>query len=305
MSLTITPVSREQQTVALQLLFARFPIDEQPSRLTDALLSVERGSLNLDGLILAKEGEQSVGVALVMHQTDGVTLVWPPVVARTSIDARQVEHALMTRATEEIDRAGSRLAQVLLAPDDINETELLERHGFAHAADMFFIARPFQVDDVKGTALDEDLDHQSFNASNADRYASVIERTYQGSLDCPFLNGFRTGVDALASHRLSGSFDPAGWRLYRIGNEDVGVFLMNEHPDQDAIELVYFGIVPEFRGQGLGRRVLADGLQAAALTGRAAMFLAVDCRNIYANALYSERGFAELARRRVMLRRSL
>ena len=44
-------------------------------------------------------------------------------------------------------------------------------------------------------------------------------------------------------------------------------------------------------------------LQAAALTGRAAMFLAVDCGNTYANALYGELGFAELARRRVMIRR--
>ena len=79
---------------------------------------------------------------------------------------------------------------------------------------------------------------------------------------------------------------------------------MNEHPDQDAVELVYFGIVPEFRGQGLGRRVLSEGVRAAALTGRAVLFLAVDCGNTYANALYNELGFTELARRRVMVRRS-
>ena len=80
--------------------------------------------------------------------------------------------------------------------------------------------------------------------------------------------------------------------------------MMNEHPDQDAIELVYFGILPEFRGQGLGREVLTDGVHAASLTGRSVLYLAVDCGNIYANALYSELGFVELARRRVMLRRS-
>ena len=181
---------------------------------------------------------------------------------------------------------------------------MLHRHSFDHMADMFFMARMLTEKDFEPPAGNKDIDFETFTDANAGRFASVIERTYEQSLDCPFLDGFRNGADALVSHRLSGSFDPAGWRLYRIDDQDAGVLLMNEHPDQDAIELVYFGIVPEFRGKRLGRAILADGVQAAALTRRAAMFLAVDCGNTYANALYGELGFAELARRRVMVRRS-
>ena len=70
------------------------------------------------------------------------------------------------------------------------------------------------------------------------------------------------------------------------------------------MELTYFGIVPEFRGRGLGRKILIDAVRAAAIAGRSVIFLAVDCGNTYANALYSDFGFAELARRRVMIRSS-
>lgn len=304
MSPSISFVTPEQRPTALRLLFARFPLDEQQSRLTEALRSAEQGRLNLDGLLLAEEQGHAVGVALTMHQPDRVSLVWPPVLSCQASNVTLVQDALMSRLCDEIDRVGSKLAQALLNPDDDDEMQMLQRHSFEHLADMYFIARTRSDQDFESVGPDSDIDHELFTDTNASRFAATIERTYEQSLDCPFLEGFRTGADALVSHRLSGCFDPAGWRLYRVDGQDVGVLLMNEHPDQDAIEVVYFGIVPEFRGKGLGRRILSEGVQAAALAGRAAMFLAVDCANVYANTLYNEIGFIELARRRVMVRRS-
>ncbi|WP_157605902.1 GNAT family N-acetyltransferase [Schlesneria paludicola] len=252
----------------------------------------------------AEADGQVVGAALLMHQLDGVTLVWPPVVSCQAPAPAAVEDALMTRMCDEIDRTDSRLAQILLAPGDTAETELIARFGFEHLADLCFMARTLSADDVALSPNDGELEFDTFDDSRADRFASVIERSYQDSLDCPFLDGFRNGRAALVSHRLSGQFDPAGWRLYRQGADDIGITLTNEHPEQNAIELVYFGIVPEFRGQGFGRRILSDSVQAAAFTGRSTMFLAVDCGNIYANNLYGELNFTEVARRQAMVRRS-
>jgi mycothiol synthase len=304
MTLKISFVEPDQRALALRLLFARFPLNEQSTRLEEALRNADRGSLNLDGLLLAEEREQPVGAALMMNQSDGVVLVWPPVVSCQTTDVAATEQALMSRLCEEIDHVGAKLSQCLLTPDDITETELLQGHGFVHAADMFFLARTLTKHDCEMGSEANLMDQESFSEANMNRYASVIEQTYQQSLDCPFLNGFRSGLDAIASHKLSGQFDPSGWRLYRQDSEDLGVLMLNEHPDQDAVELVYFGIAPKFRGKGFGRRVLAEGVRAAAKSGRSVMFLAVDCGNSYANALYSELGFAELARRRVMIRSS-
>jgi GNAT superfamily N-acetyltransferase len=303
MSLMISVVEPDRRELALRLLFSRFPAEEQPARMHETLRAVERGTLNLDGLLLAEEGELPVGAALMMPQADGVALVWPPVISCQSRNVETTEQALMKRLCEQLDLSGSKLAQCLLAPDDAIETALLQKHNFHHAADMFFLARTLSDADRERISIDDDLDHECFSESKSDFFARVIEQTYTDSLDCPFLNDFRSGSDAIKSHQLSGQFDPAGWRLYRHGSDVIGLLLLNEHPEQDAIELVYFGIIPEFRGRGLGRKVLHDGILAAALTGRSVVFLAVDCGNTYANALYNEMGFAELARRRIMLRR--
>lgn len=304
MTLNISIADADRRNVALRLLFSRFPLEEQAQKLSEALQSAERGSLNLRGLFLAEEGPTPVGATLMMKQPDGITFVWPPVVTCQASDPDAVENALLRRLCEEIDQSGSKLTQALLSPDDLTETELLTRHGFESMGEIFFVARRLTPDDHQLALPDgSELTFETYHESNAVRFESIIERTYEGSLDCPFLNGFRNGADALFSHKLPGQFDPAGWRLYGNGQQDIGVLLMNEHPDSDAIELVYFGISPEFRGQGLGRRVLTHGIQAAALTGRALIFLTVDSGNTYANSLYGELGFAELARRKILIRR--
>jgi mycothiol synthase len=143
---------------------------------------------------------------------------------------------------------------------------------------------------------------EKFTPETVARFVQLIEQTYQGSLDCAYLNGIRTGDEAIVSHKLSGEFHPDCWSLYTVEGHDAGVAMLNDHPDQDAVELVYIGVAPHARGQGLGRRMLQDCIRDAVGRGRAVMFLAVDCENRFANALYGEFQFAELARRRVMLR---
>ena len=311
MKLTVTAADSSNRDAALRLLFARFPIEEQATRLRDTLLASEQGRLNLDGLLLAKADALPVGVALVMLQPDGIALVWPPVVSCGAVDEVAVEDALMVEVCRRIDATDARLGQSLLSPDDVVEADLLSRHGFARAADLFFLARALHPADTEPTPDNSQEEAllsgravtvETFRDDNASRFAAVIEQSYQHSLDCPYLKDFRSGTEAIASHKLSGVFDPSSWLLYSIEGRDAGVLLLNEHPDQDAIELVYIGVTPESRGLRLGQRMLGDGVRLAARRGRAAMFLAVDCENSFANAVYSEFAFAELARRRVLLR---
>ncbi|MBC8112992.1 MAG: GNAT family N-acetyltransferase [Candidatus Saccharimonas sp.] len=311
MKLTVSAADSPNRDAALRLLFAHFPVEEQVARLRDALLASEQGRLNLDGLLLATAGEMPVGAALVMLQPDRIALVWPPVVSCGAVDEAAVEDALMFEVCRRIDAADARLGQALLSPEDAVEAELLARHGFAHAADLFFLARALQPSDAELSAADShdesllagrNVITETFHDDNASRFAAVIEQSYQHSLDCASLKDFRTGAEALASHKLSGEFDPSGWLLYSIDDRDAGVLLLNEHPDQDAIELAYIGVTPELRGLRLGRRMLREGVRLAAQRGCAAMFLAVDCKNSFANAVYGELSFAELARRRILLR---
>lgn len=302
MSPIIAAATGHLRVPALRLLFARFPVEEQEIRLQDAIAASERGTLVLDHLLIALKGDLPVGSALVMIQADGVALVWPPVISCGADDPTVVEDLLMQEICRRIDAAPVKLSQSLLAVDDEADSRVLSRHGFAQAAEMYFLAKTLTPSDVATLPRDAAITTETYRSDNADRFERLIEATYQGSLDCPFLTGVRSGRDAIVSHKQSGQFNPDRWHLYQVDGQDAGVILLNDHPDQDAAELVYVGVAPAARGRGLGRRMLSDGVHSSVELGRAVMFLAVDCENRFANALYSEFDFAELARRRILLR---
>ena len=292
----------DRQAAALRILFSKFPITEQEERLRDALLSVERGTLDLAGLWVAEDGGEAVGATLIMHQADGVSLVWPPVTLNGIERPSTIRSSLMDAIIEELDRPGIQFGQCLLSPGETEEAELLREFGFEAASELYFLARGLEEPWPEADSPSDVEIEQFDEATNFDRFAALIERTYVESLDCPRLNGTRNGREAIAGHRLSGEFHPRGWRLYRSAGRDAAVLMLNEHSDQDAVELVYFGVAPEFRGRGWGRRLISEALTATRSWNRAAVFLAVDAANNFANGVYAEFGFQELARRIVWLR---
>lgn len=299
--IVISPVAPADWPAALRILFARFPEDEQSSRREATLRAVEAGKLSLDGLRWAWHNGMPVGAALAMEQPDGITLVWPPIVTCGADDIAVVESALLKEVTQQLDQSPAKLGQILFDPAELTDLASYTEHGFRHSTDLFFVARNLQEPFARCEL--RDLQPEPFDERvNLDRFAALIEATYQDTQDCAWLEGLRTGHEALASHKLSGHWRPELWRMYRVDGVDACGLLLNEHPDQDAVELVYFGVTPRFRGRGYGRILLSEALILAAGCGRSLLFAAVDVENHSANALYAEAGFVELARRTALFR---
>jgi ribosomal-protein-alanine N-acetyltransferase len=66
----------------------------------------------------------------------------------------------------------------------------------------------------------------------------------------------------------------------------------------DEAELANFAVAPERQGQGIGRRLLYDFLDAAGGQDRTVVFLEVRAGNVGALQLYRAFGFEELDRRK-------
>jgi ribosomal protein S18 acetylase RimI-like enzyme len=79
--------------------------------------------------------------------------------------------------------------------------------------------------------------------------------------------------------------------------------LLADHPDDDQWELVYLGVAPESRGQGLGMALARKALAMARRAGRRQLVLAVDAANAPAIEIYRRAGFEAWERRRIFLRR--
>ena len=106
----------------------------------------------------------------------------------------------------ELATAQVRMAQVLLTADHGPDFERLVRQRFEHVADLLYmVALASAFPDYQPAA---DLEFEPYAESQQQRLAALVERTYEGTRDCPRMNGLRETADVLAGYRAAGRFDP-------------------------------------------------------------------------------------------------
>jgi mycothiol synthase len=287
---------------ALELLFNRLSPDERRISVKDVLRSLTGGRIVRHGLLAAWSDEGLVGSILYAIQRDRTAFVWPPR-TRAGESDRAIQDGLVSALVAGVDSAAAWIAQALLDPAARDDADALDRNGFRHLTDLRFLVHTLgglskPVDSEAG--IGPEVEIVAYEPSRDDeRFARLLERTYVGTRDCPEVGGRRSGADALYSHRMSGEFDPARWKLYRAAGKDAGVLLLNAHPEHSAWEVVYVGVAHDCRGLGLGRRMISDALVAAKQLGQSALLLAVDSRNDYASKVYDALGFVETDRKGV------
>ena len=285
----VVRVPQELRLTALALLFSRHPAAEHGLLIEEMLESERVGQISLDGFLVALEGGAVVGAVLYVMQPDKTAFIWPPVVASFSANPQTVEDGLLSKVTACITEAEAWIGQCIIEPTEVATRQAFSRNGFEFLTDLEFMnldvsrVLPAPATNIRAAA--------EFSPESYSRFASVIEASYIGTLDCPLLNDHRTIDEAIHSHKMSGKFDPSRWKVYAADGEDIGVLLLSEYPEQQAWEIVYMGIVPAARGRGYGRAVLSAGIKDARAHNAAAMFLAVDCRNHVARNVYQSVGF--------------
>jgi ribosomal protein S18 acetylase RimI-like enzyme len=126
-----------------------------------------------------------------------------------------------------------------------------------------------------------------------DALTKALESSYAETLDCPELCGLRSLDDVIDSHQATGQFYPSHWLLIEIHGEPIGCCLLSHIPATNSIELVYLGIGPKGRGLGLGRTVLAHGIDRLRHLNVHEVTCAVDTRNEPALRIYQSLGFVQ------------
>lgn len=298
-------------TGAAQARAARNLIDAAP-----------RHGIDLDLFFACKVGETLGPVCLAVPGSGKTAVLFmsspiegPAGEPEPEIDAAR-RGASVLAAVEHLDRSdhGVRLVQALPSPGEIWAIEALEAGGLTEIAALTYLRRPFVPEDrtqdpvvlPEGIAIGPVGRLSPSGRSEPEGLGELVrtlEATYQETLDCPELCGLRETADVVQSHKASGQFDPALWRLVRRDGEPVGCCLLNRNPDLGSVELVYLGLAPSVRGLGLGRLVLADGIaRAARLSPEAEMTCAVDTRNTPAVRMYERAGFSSFATKLAFLR---
>jgi len=282
----------------------------------------------LSGLRVARTASDTPPRAVVwVHPAPGQTAI---VSAPVAVDSSS---GLTLRPTEPVDRlwqtrlleqaagwaekAGVEMLQAVAEPADEAFHRALTEAGIPKLVDLVFLASPPLL---TADTRESDVDTQppvdpgrtaaplQFlgvppEGERLQRWYRLLEATYEGSLDCPAINGRRSLPQTVAGYQATGQrWDPGWVMLTSAPAFDLGGFILADHPANDFLELIYFGVVPQARGCGLGRKILQQALTVAAQAGRSRLIAAVDRQNLPALRVYAAADFTALEQRAVFAR---
>lgn len=295
----ITPARPDEWSAAFTLALQHVPDDERPTRVANALALLAEREIDRAGIFVARTeaGVAGVQVCIPLHGASG--LFWLPQVDRACAD-QDLANRLVETALTWLRQGGAKLAQALLAPSDLALAAPLIACGFRHITQLDYLRHDLQEIPLAPPA--SALQTEPYTPAIAGTFAETLERTYEGTLDCPELNGVRTMDEVLDGHRAQGdSRHPETWQLIRVDDVPAGVVLLSELPDRDGWDLSYIGVVPEHRRRGLGRKLALQTLKAVHDAHGLSLHVAVDRRNVPARRLYEQLGFQAAGTRAVFL----
>jgi mycothiol synthase len=298
-TVVIEPARPDQMAAVFRLLFYHLPEDDRERRVANALEMLRRKELDPAGALVAHSDGKLRGVLFCQPVAGASGLVWPP---QTCPDADSaVQDQLIARACEQLALRGSKLVQSLLTGEESALGVSLERNGFRHITQLWYMRHDFEFAPRLFQAPDA-LSCVSYASCDADIFRQTLLRTYESTLDCPEVNGVRTIEEVIAGHQSQGRHDPENWWLVLHDGKPVGVLLVSEMQDSSSWDLLYLGIVSEARGRGYGKELTRKALWEARAAGAPQLTLSVDFRNKPALHLYQGVGFEPYDRREVFLK---
>jgi ribosomal protein S18 acetylase RimI-like enzyme len=260
------------------------------------------GEFDRAGLFVAfDEGGAMCGAMLAQSLPGALGLAWPPRAERGP-DQRAVEDELVAAACGWVRTRGVKVCQVFGAEDERADLEPLERGGFSRITQVTHLRK--DIEPGEGRSFDPascPLAFDRYDAGRRETIAATLLATYEGSLDCPELNGSRTADELLAGFTGPLPMQAEWWFLAHDGGEPVGVVLLDAGIEPGVLELSYLGLVPPARGRGWGEWMLKFSVDVAIEEGCRAVTTSVDVRNEPARRLYARHGFRECDRRDVYL----
>ena len=294
----IVQLSPDQEDLGLRLCLRSLEPAQFDQQVAALRASVQRQPLSGYRVLGAFRGEVLTGAMLIQTQPGRTAAVWLPrlVAGEPPKTARQ----LLLQGIDDLPRPAIRMVQSLLPPDAGTDAQLLVDAGFRRVSDLLYLV--CLADQFPPSPPCAELQFQPYVATLHARFAQLVDATYEGSLDCPAVNGVRSTDDVLQGYRATGCFAPERWLIARHQGEEVGCLILTDYPEHATWELIYMGILPAARGHGRGVEMVrhAQWLCGQALGKR--LVLGVDAANEPALRMYATAGFQAWDRTSVYIR---
>jgi ribosomal protein S18 acetylase RimI-like enzyme len=268
------------------------------SQVVDFLRYAVARGIDLNNLWVAFQGDRLVWATLPIVSPGRTMLLLMPESAMGAPE--DIPATLAAQVCGHFQSRGTRLAQAIVDPSAPVAATLCQGAGFVRLAELVYLQADIHRAAPPTAA---DIQWECYSNQTHAAFADTILATYEQSLDCPLLTGMRDIQDILAGHKNAGEFRPDLWVLARNGQgQALGVLLMAVLPPGHSMELVYLGVCPSARGQGVGKSLFHKAIALAQLNEVPRITLAVDSHNAPALRLYFGQGMRRICTKLALLR---
>ncbi len=285
----------DEWPAAFALAYQRTPAAARQLQVAHALDLLATGVLHPAGIWIARDGQSLRGVQICVPLGGASYLFWLP----EARGPREIADAVTRAGLAWCAAEGGKLAQALAPPTEADRAAPLVRQGFRQVTQLLYLERDLR--DLTRSGAAPAIRCEPCTAANEACFRETLARSYEGTLDCPELNGVRSVDEILAGYRAASAGGPQRWWLIRAGSDPAGVLIVTDLPEGPAWDLSYLGVLPEYRRRGVATSAGRIAMQKAQAAGATQMVLAVDERNAPARQLYEALGFAETEARMVYL----
>lgn len=275
-------------------------VHDTPARVDHFLRYLAAQNLEIDWKLGIVAKDRLVGSVLGVVSPGKVAMILASSCIPGAGQSNTVTQALRM-LEQKARRANLAILQSLIPPNCSDRAQVLRQADYVFLADLCYLALNLPSS-LPPQPRRPDVVVEDYRLVDGDVFRNTLGRTYEGSLDCPRLNGARTIEEIVQSHRHTGIHDPKLWLVAKVGGIPIGMALLTHVPLQAAMEIVYIGVVPEARGRAYGSFLVRLAIENAMRTNCKHLMLAVDQRNHYARKIYSSFGFEETDRRHAWIR---
>ncbi|WP_447554738.1 GNAT family N-acetyltransferase [Vreelandella sp. EE22] len=275
------PCAEHQRREALLQLAGVFDPAWQSALQASLTRAQAEPSFDWQGLWVARHAGRIDAAVWVEPLTDATAQLWLPAVHSDTVDA------LLASVRQWVDRQGFDLCHVTLNTDQHAWKAPLTASGMQAIATLEHLKTPLEAPEPSPEML-----HMAplGELAYADRLA-LLRGISEDSLDCPVL------LDALSMETLLAGFHAQApgaldhWYRALCGDETAGILLLAPQTVTHW-ELQLMGLLPVWRGKGLGRALVQQAKRLACQGGASTLALTVDAYNTPACRLYAQAGFS-------------
>jgi ribosomal protein S18 acetylase RimI-like enzyme len=285
----------------LELLLAGLPSAARHGMLERVLAL--GGTGGVPGLLGAISEGRLLGVVWAQLQPGKIATIWPP---RVDAEDKQLGPRLAAAILQFAASRGVRVAQAMVAVDDVPATDWLKTAGMSPASEILSLAwlapptMTFAL--LKSSSVQPHRIEHYQPISDRERMERVLAETFVGTHDCPAIDGVRTISDVLRGYQAAGVSQSRHWYFVRHDQCDVGCLLLAQDIAPNDMELVYMGLAPRWRGRGWGTALARYAQELTVRAGRQCLLTTVDVDNTAARRVYDGAGFTQWGRHQVLFR---